>query len=134
MTINIDQVPNEVFEALSRRAAEEGKSVPEVALEALTKGLGMGEPVTRKRDLSRFSGTWVEDPAVDAALRTFEESDEDLWIWRGSFAPSGAYPLFIARNPRRRRLASACRGLNAFGPCRGRVALNRGPGAVNRRP
>ena len=73
MTISIDQVPTEVSEALSRRAAEEGKSVPEVAMEVLTKGLGIVAPVTRKRDLSRFSGTWIEDPAVDAALQTFRE-------------------------------------------------------------
>jgi hypothetical protein len=79
MTLSIDQVPNEVSEALTRRAAEVGKSVPEVALEVLAEGLGIGEPVARKRDLSRFSGTWIEDPAVDTALRTFEEIDEDLW-------------------------------------------------------
>ena len=79
MTLNIEQVPVPVSDALARRAAAEGKSVPEVALEAMAKGLGIEEQVGRKRDLSRFSGTWIEDPAVDAALQTFEEIDEDLW-------------------------------------------------------
>ena len=78
MTIQIDHVPTEVVETLMRRAAEEGKSVSAVALEALIKGLRRAVPVVRKRDLSRFSGTWIEDPEVDAALQTFREIDEDL--------------------------------------------------------
>ena len=78
MTLNIEQVPQAVEAALTRRAAEQGKSVPEVAIELMAQALGV-EPSPKKRDLSRYQGTWIEDPAVDEALKQFERVDEDQW-------------------------------------------------------
>jgi len=77
MELNIEKLPTLVSAALTRRAAEEGQSVSEVAVETLAKGLGVGGPGTRKRDLSRFSGTWIEDRAIDTALQAFEEIDQE---------------------------------------------------------
>jgi hypothetical protein len=77
MTLNLEQIPQQVSDALERKAAQEGKSVPEVALEAMAKGLGVASPAARKRDLSRYAGKWIEDPAVDEALRQFEQVEED---------------------------------------------------------
>ena len=79
MTLNLEQLPKAVTDALARKAAQEGKTVPEVALEAMARGLGVQESGTKKRDLSRFRGKWIEDPAVDDALRQFERIDEDKW-------------------------------------------------------
>ena len=77
MTLHLDLLPSDVTEALQRKAAQEGKSVPEAALDALTTGLGLPTKTARKRDLSRYRGTWIEDPAVDEALQQFEQVDEE---------------------------------------------------------
>jgi plasmid stability protein len=79
MQYTLRNIPPAVDRALRRRARTEGKSLNEVALQALARGIGVdGEPV-RHRDLSRVAGTWVEDPLFDAALADQDRVDEDLW-------------------------------------------------------
>lgn len=80
MALTVDQVPDAVDGALRRRAQAEGKSVGQVALEAIQAGLGIradtGHP---PRDLSDVAGTWIDDPAVDAALRDQDRVDPEAW-------------------------------------------------------
>jgi hypothetical protein len=79
MQYTVRGVPKAVDEALRRRARVEGRSLNEVAIEALAEGLGLGaEPVIR-RDLSDIAGTWKKDTAVEAALAAQDEVDEALW-------------------------------------------------------
>ncbi len=79
MQYTVRGIPSAVDEAIRRRARAEGKSLNEVALEALAEGLGLGaEPVIR-RDLSDIAGSWKKDAAVEAALAAHDEVDEDLW-------------------------------------------------------
>jgi plasmid stability protein len=77
MTLHIEHVPDHVTQALEVRAAKEGKSVTEVAIEALAEGLQKAESLEKKRDLSRYRGKWIEDPEVEKALAEFERVDED---------------------------------------------------------
>ncbi len=68
-----------VDRALRRRAKEARRSLNAVALEALAAGIGVGAEAPRHHDLDGFFGSWVEDPAVEGALRAQRELDEELW-------------------------------------------------------
>lgn len=79
MQYTIRNIPPYLDEALRERAHEEGKSLNEVTLEVLLKGLALtGEPI-RHRDLSDIAGTWKEEPEVDEAFRDQRRIDPDLW-------------------------------------------------------
>ena len=65
--------------AIRRRAREKGKSLNQVALEALADGLGFSEEEVVRRDLSGIVGTWKAEAAVESALAAQDEVDEALW-------------------------------------------------------
>jgi hypothetical protein len=70
MTLTLSNLLRELDEALQRRAQSEGKTVDQVALDAIRAGLGIAAASTgRRRDLSEFAGSWIEDPEVEAALK-----------------------------------------------------------------
>jgi hypothetical protein len=73
------RVPLGVDEALRRRARREGKSLNEIALEALAREAGIDESGPVYTDLDQFIGTWHEDPAFDAALALQRRVDRKLW-------------------------------------------------------
>jgi hypothetical protein len=79
MQYTIRNVPGTLDEALRRAAREQGKSLNEVAIEALARGAGVSEERSRRRDLSDIAGTWRKDPAFDNALATQDTIDEELW-------------------------------------------------------
>jgi plasmid stability protein len=79
MQYTIRNVPDLLDEALRRKAREQGKSLNEVAIEALTLGAGLSESQCRHRDLSDIARTWRKDPAVERALAAQDTIDEDLW-------------------------------------------------------
>lgn len=72
-------VPASVDRALRERARREGLSLNEVALEALRASVGEGGHGRRYEDLDDLIGTWVEDPAFDAAICEQDQVDEGLW-------------------------------------------------------
>lgn len=79
MQFTIRNVPDTLDEALRRAARERGKSLNEVAIEALARGAGVvGEP-GRQRDLSDIARTWRKDPAFDRALAAQDTIDEEIW-------------------------------------------------------
>jgi plasmid stability protein len=79
MQYTLRNVPVEVDNALRRRAKEEGKSLNEVALEALSEGVGLGPQKLRRRDLSDLAGTWTPDAEFKKAIAAQDQIDEDLW-------------------------------------------------------
>jgi len=79
MQYTIRNVPTTLDAELRRRALEEGKSLNEVAIEALARGAGISGERSRKRDLSDIVGTWQNDPAFDEAIAAQDTVDEDLW-------------------------------------------------------
>jgi len=79
MQYTIRGIPQVVDEAVRERAKAEGKSLNEVAIEALAGGLGFGDEDVVRRDLSDVVGTWKKDTAVEAALSAQDRVDEDLW-------------------------------------------------------
>jgi plasmid stability protein len=79
MQYTIRNIPDHVDRALRRRAEREGKSLNEVATEALARGLDLEGQVVRRRDLSSIAGSWVRDREVDRALEEQRKIDPDLW-------------------------------------------------------
>lgn len=79
MQYTLRNVPKEVDRALRRRAREQGKSLNEVAVEALAEAVGVGETRRRRRSVADIAGTWVEDPECEAALRDQDRVDPELW-------------------------------------------------------
>ena len=77
MTLMLEHLPESLTKALEDRAQREGRSVQEIALDALRKGLEGSE--LPKRDLSDIVGTWKDDPAFDQALKDFERVDAEIW-------------------------------------------------------
>lgn len=79
MRYTIRNVPRSVDAALRRSARQQGKSLNEVAIEALTRGAGMSENRARQRDLTDIVGSWRKDPEFDRALTAQDTVNEDLW-------------------------------------------------------
>ena len=75
----IRDVPLYLNEALRQKAKTEGKSLNQVAVEALTAGAGLGDKPVKYRDLSDLAGTWVEDPEFDAIIRDMDRIDPEMW-------------------------------------------------------
>jgi plasmid stability protein len=79
MQYTIRNVPDHLDEALRRSARERGKSLNEVAVEALARGAGVTGECAQQRDLSDVAGTWRKDPAFDSAIAAQDTVDEELW-------------------------------------------------------
>jgi len=79
MQYTIRNVPETVDEALRRTARAKGKSLNEVAIEALAQGAGVTGESRRQRDLTDIAGTWRKDPAFDRALADQDAIDEEMW-------------------------------------------------------
>jgi hypothetical protein len=79
MQYTIRNVPNTVDEALRRAARDQGKSLNEVAIEALARGAGVTAEPGRQRDLNDIAGTWRKDPAFDRAIVAQDTVDDEMW-------------------------------------------------------
>jgi hypothetical protein len=73
------QVPPEVDRALRKNAQRQCESLNQVALAALSRGLGLaGQPVEYD-DLDALAGSWEEDPTFDAVIAEQDRVDPTLW-------------------------------------------------------
>jgi plasmid stability protein len=79
MQYTIRNVPHRLDAALRRAARERGKSLNEVAIDALARGAGIIGERVRQRDLSGIVGTWREDPAFERALADQDTVDDEMW-------------------------------------------------------
>jgi hypothetical protein len=64
---------------LREMAAEEGVSLNTVALSLLDAAAEQGGESPRTHDLDALAGSWVADPAFDAAVKAFDQIDPALW-------------------------------------------------------
>lgn len=78
MQYTVRGIPAALDEAMRRRRAKR-KSLNEMAIEILAKGLALEEARIERRDLSDIVGTWKKDAVVEAALAAQDEVDEHLW-------------------------------------------------------
>lgn len=79
MQYTIRNVPDDLDAALRRKAREQGKSLNDVAVEALAHGAGLGEQRRRQRDLADIAGTWRKDAAFDEAIAAQDTMYAELW-------------------------------------------------------
>jgi hypothetical protein len=79
MQYTIRNVPEYLDAALRSCAREQGKSLNEVAVQALARGAGLAERELVKRDLSDIAGTWQEDSGFDNAIAEQQKIDEAIW-------------------------------------------------------
>ena len=79
MQYTIRKVPDSLDRALRRAARGRGKSLNEVAIEALARGAGVTGERERQRHLADIAGTWRKDPAFDSALAAQDTIDEEMW-------------------------------------------------------
>ena len=79
MQYTIRNIPETLDAALRRTARARGKSLNEVAIEALARGAGITGESRRQRDLADIAGTWRKDPAFDRALAAQDTVDEEMW-------------------------------------------------------
>jgi plasmid stability protein len=79
MQYTIRDVPDRVDRALRERAQNESKSLNEVAIEALSEGVGVSDEPIVRRDLSDIAKTWKKDPVFEEVLEEQDQIDEMLW-------------------------------------------------------
>lgn len=65
-------------QALRARCVREGTSLNDAVLHTLGEAMAPAGARTFD-DLDDLAGTWVEDPACDAVLRSFDQVDEAFW-------------------------------------------------------
>ena len=79
MQYTIRGITAQIDEAARERAKAEGKSLNDVALQALASGLGLGDEEVVRRDLSDVAGTWKKDAALEGALAARDRVEGGLW-------------------------------------------------------
>lgn len=79
MQYTLRNIPDYLDATLREAAQKQGKSLNEVAVEALTRGAGLAGQRRRLRDLSDIAGSWTEDSAFDRALAEQDIVDEAMW-------------------------------------------------------
>jgi len=79
MQYTVRNVPKRLDAAVRRTAREQGKSLNEVIIEALTRGAGVSGERTRQRDLSDIAGSWREGPVFDSAVADQDVIQAELW-------------------------------------------------------
>ncbi len=72
-------VPVRVDRALRVKSRREGRSLNQLAIEALRRFVDVPEEPASHRDLDDLVGSWIEDPEIDAALDEQRRIDEDIW-------------------------------------------------------
>jgi plasmid stability protein len=79
MQYTIRNVPDYLDAALRDAARQHGKSLNEVAIEALARGAGLGDDQRRCRDLGDIAGSWRNDPVFERARAAQDTVDEEMW-------------------------------------------------------
>lgn len=73
------QVPARIDRSLRQKSKQAGLSLNETAIDALSKGHGLGDERPRFHDLDALAGIWVEDAGFDAAIAAQDQVDPRLW-------------------------------------------------------
>ncbi len=79
MQYTIRDVPAHLDVELRERARREGKSLNQVAIEAMARALGVSGAKARRRSVDDVAGTWKKDAAVERALEEQDRVDPKMW-------------------------------------------------------
>ena len=75
----VRNVPDAIDSALRERAGRERRSLNEIVIETLRRGLGVTDDTVQYSDLDDLAGMWQEDPVFDLAVAEQDRVDQDLW-------------------------------------------------------
>ncbi|MBT3193275.1 MAG: hypothetical protein HN341_12035 [Verrucomicrobia bacterium] len=75
----IRNVPDRLDAKLRETAVEYGRTLNEASLDALKKGVGIGDVPALYHDLDDLAGTWVHDKATEDSLDQMRQVDESMW-------------------------------------------------------
>ena len=75
----IRDIPEDLDKAPRDKATAEGKTVAVATMDVLRRGLLIGLPTIKHRDLSDLCGASQTDPDMDRALEEFERVDTEQW-------------------------------------------------------
>jgi hypothetical protein len=79
MQYTLRDIPPHLDVELRERARREKKSLNQVAIEAMARGLGVAGTKTPRRSLDDVAGTWKKDAAVEMALDDRDRIDPKMW-------------------------------------------------------
>ena len=80
MQYTLRNIPKKVDQALRKRAKEQGRSLNDVAVEALAIATGATAAAPVKHcDLSEFAGKWQDDPEFDRIMAEQDRIDPEMW-------------------------------------------------------
>ena len=79
MQYTLRNIPDGLDAEIRRRSRLENRSINDVAVQAMTRGMGMAGGMLRQRDLAGLAGRWKEDPEFDAAIADQDTIDQELW-------------------------------------------------------
>ena len=79
MQYTVRNIPSHVDQAIRRRARVEGRSLNDIAVEALARGMGVAEGRVCYRSLTGIAGTCALDPDLDDALVDQDQVDKEMW-------------------------------------------------------
>lgn len=72
-------VPAPINRLLREKTRREGKSLNQVILEVIVRGLGLTQDVPKYHDLDDLVDTWVHDPVFDQTIAEMDRVDPELW-------------------------------------------------------
>lgn len=80
-TMTIRNIPGEVADFISEKAATEGRSVNAMTVALLTKAAGLDTPRPKRRDLSWLAGSWTAQEArrFDASVAVCRRINPEDW-------------------------------------------------------
>jgi hypothetical protein len=79
MQYTLRDVPHRLDVELRERARREGKSLNQVAIDAMAQGLGIAGTKSSRRSLDDVAGTWKKDAVVERALDDQDRVDPKMW-------------------------------------------------------
>jgi predicted nucleotidyltransferase len=79
MQYTLRKIPADLDKTLRQKARKDGRSLNEIAIEALTHGAGIGAAIMKNHDLDFAIGTWVEDAEFDKSMADQRRIDPELW-------------------------------------------------------
>ena len=79
MQYTLRNIPDGLDAEIRRRSRLESRSINDVAVQAMARGLGLAGEMARQRDLGGLAGRWQEDPEFDAAIADQDTIDKELW-------------------------------------------------------
>ena len=75
----IRSIPERINRHLRKKAKAEHKSLNQVVIECITRGLGLSGEKVYYHDLDDLAGTWQTDPEFDKVMEEMDRIDPELW-------------------------------------------------------